>query len=89
MTWNKISKLRKDQLLSNPTTLLGGFDLIIRTGMITLSVLYLLFSIVVFQRVVTLTQTLQTVVSPIIKLLAILHLLVALGALVAIFLTLF
>ena len=76
-------------MLSNPSSLLGGFDLILRTGIITLSVLYLLFSIVVFQRVVTLTQTLQTVVSPIIKLLAILHLLVALGALVAIFLTLF
>lgn len=76
------------QVLSSSIINYQDFAFIIRTGLVILASLYFIFSLVVLRQINLMTEILATAVSPVLRLLGILHSGLALGIII-IFMMLF
>lgn len=72
----------EDQVLSSVITPMDGVWLVVRVGIIILSVFYFLFSLVVVRQVSLMTDTLITEISPYLRAFSLIHAGLALGVII-------
>lgn len=70
------------QVLAASITPMAGFWLAIKAGIIVLAASYFIFSLIVWQQVILMSDTLITETSPTLRMLVLLHVGVALGVVV-------
>lgn len=72
----------EDQVLSSVVTPMDGVWLVVKVGIIILSVFYFLFSLVVVRQVSLMTDTLITEISPYLRAFSLIHAGLALGVII-------